>query len=190
MMQLDDAIASRRSIRRFAQRPVPSEDLRAIADAGRLAASAGNRQPCRFVAASDRELVERMHKQVAWLAAAGEPPAGARPMAYMVILADPAINRNYASDCAAAAQNMLLAAHARGIGACWIGSVNRDAVRELLRVPVELEIYAAIALGYPAEQAEAHDAHGAMTVVRDAAGVVRVPKRRLDDVLRFDRWGS
>jgi nitroreductase len=188
MMELDDAIATRRSIRRFAPRPVAQDDLRAIADAGRLAATAGNRQPCRFAAVARGELAERMHDYVAWLAGAGEPPAGTRPMAYIVILADPAVNRNYASDCAAAAQNMLLAAHGRGMGGCWIGSVNRDAVRKLLRIPSDLEIYAVIALGYPAQQAEAYDAGTDMTVTRDAAGVVRVPKRKLDDVFRFDQW--
>jgi len=189
-MELDRAIATRRSIRRFAQRPVAQDDLRGIADAGRLAASAGNRQPCRFIAVSGSELVQRMRGYVAWLAGAGQPPVGAWPTAYVVILADTAVNHNYASDCAAAAQNMLLAAHARGIGSCWIGSVNSDAVGTLLRVPPGLGIYAVIALGYPAEQAEAHDAGGEMTVTRDAAGVVRVPKRRLDDVLRFDRWSG
>lgn len=189
-MQINDAIASRRSIRRFEQRPLPQDDLRAIADAGRLAASAGNRQPCRFLAVSQAALVERLHEHVAWLAAAGDPPAGTRAMAYMIILADPAANRNYVSDCAAAAQNILLAAHGRGLGSCWIGSVKRDAVRELLGIPAELEIYAVIALGYPAEQATARDAEGDLAVTRDSDGVIRVPKRKLDDVLRFDRWDA
>ena len=108
----------------------------------------------------------------------------------MVILADPAVNRNYASDCAAAAQNVLLAAHGRGLGGCWIGSVNRDAVRELLGIPGNLDIYAVIALGYPGERAEPFDAHDDTKVKRDAEGVVRVPKRPLEEVLRFDRWES
>jgi len=188
MMELEQAIATRRTIRRFAQQSVAEDELRTIADAGRLAASAGNRQPCRFVAVSRRERVERMHAHVAWLAGAGDPPPGARPVAYMVIIADPTVNRNYASDCAAAAQNMLLAAHGRGISGCWIGSVNRDAVRELLGVPAALEIYCVIAFGYPAERAMAHDAQGDMAVTRDPDGVVHVPKRRLADVLRFDGW--
>lgn len=187
-MDLEQAIASRRSIRRFAQRPVPQADLRAIADAGRLAASAGNRQPCRFLAVSRPELVQAMHDHVAWLAGAGAPGVGAQPMAYLVILADPALNRNYSSDCAAAAQNMLLAAHGRGLGGCWIGSVNRDAVQALLAIPGGLEIYAVIALGYPAEQAVIVDAEDDVAVTRDAAGVVQVPKRQLADILRFERW--
>jgi len=189
MMELEQAIATRRTIRRFAQSPVLEGDLRAVADAGRLAASAGNRQPCRFLAISRPELVERMHENVAWLAGMGPPP-GAEPVAYMVILADSAANRNYVSDCAAAAENMLLAAHGRGIGSCWIGSVNRDALRDLLGIPAGLEIYAVIALGYPAEQAVAGDAeeNAPLTVTRSREGTVRVPKRRLDDILRFERW--
>jgi len=187
-MELEHAIATRRSIRRFDQRPVPREELRVIADAGRLAASAGNRQPCRFLAVAEAELVRRMHQYVAWLAGAGDPPEGAQPMAYIVILADPAVNRNYTSDCAAAAQNLLLAAHGRGLGGCWIGSVNRSAAQKLLVLPGELEIYAVIALGYPAEEAVAIDGEGEMTVTRDDEEAVQVLKRRLADVLRFDRW--
>jgi len=187
-MELEQAITSRRTIRRFAQQPVAQEHLRAIADAGRLAASAGNRQPCRFLAVSRPDLVAPMHDHVARLAGAGDPPARARPTAYVVMLADPAVNRNYTSDCAAAAQNMLLAAHGRGIGGCWIGSVKRDAVRELLGIPGELGIYSVIALGYPAEEAAAYEAEDDVAVKRDSDGVVRVPKRRLADVLRFERW--
>ncbi|UCH35892.1 MAG: nitroreductase family protein [Armatimonadota bacterium] len=188
MMDLDQAIATRRTIRRFTRRPVPEDDLRSIADAGRLAASAGNRQPVRFLAVSEDDPVTYMFDHVAWLAAAGDPPQGMRPTAYVVILADPEVNRSYTSDCAAAAQNVLLAAHGRGIGGCWIGSVNRDAVRDLLRIPAGLEIYGVIALGYPAEDAVAYDADGAVAVTRDADGVVRVPKRKLGEVLRFERW--
>lgn len=189
-MELEQAIAARRSIRRFAQRPVPRAALRAIADAGRLAASAGNRQPCRFAAVSGPDLVQALFEQVAWLAAAGDPPPGARPTAYLVILADAETTRNYGSDCAAAAQNMLLAAHGRGLGACWIGSVNRDRVRELLGIPPQLEIYSVIALGYPAERAAIIDGSDDLAVTRDADGVIQVPKRALDDVLRFERWES
>jgi hypothetical protein len=131
-------------------------------------------------------------------------------MAYIVILADPVVNRNYTSDCAAAAQNLLLAAHGRGLGGCWIGSVNRSAAQKLLVLPGELEIYAVIALGYPAlrqaqdrprgrvgrpepsrgaaGEAVAIDGEGEMTVTRDDEGTVQVLERRLADILRFDRW--
>jgi nitroreductase len=187
-VHVEQAIASRRSIRRFAQDPVTPEELRAIAEAGRMAASAGNRQPCRFLVASRPEQVGRLHEHVAWLAGAGSPPPGKQPTAYLVILADPHVNRNYVSDCAAAAQNMLLAAHGRGLGACWIGSVGRDAVRDLMRIPADLEIYGVIALGWPGEEALARDSETDMVVTRDPAGTVRVPKRRLDDVLRFEHW--
>lgn len=185
-MDVERAIATRRTIRRFTSRRVSREDLCAIADAGRMAASAGNRQPCRFLAVSQSQVVQRMHEHVAWLAGAGDPPPEAQPTAYIVILADLAANRNYVSDCAAAAQNILLASHARGIGSCWIGSVVRGAVQGLLRVPAPLEIYCVIALGYPAEDAVAYDAEGDTTVTRDGQGVVHVPKRRLEDVLRFE----
>lgn len=197
-MDVEQAIMERRSIRRFSPEPVSEEALLRLVDAGRMAASAGNRQPWRFVVVREPDQADDLFHNVAWLAATGDPPEGQRPTAYLVILAEVGADeagredrvRRAASDCAAAAQNVCLMAHALGLGACWIGSLHRDNCRSLLSIPPELEVYAVIALGHPAERAVAEevDNSNSVSVYRAEDGVVHVPKRRRDAVMRFNCW--
>ncbi len=63
-MDLFDAIQGRKSIRRFKQTPVPDEDIKKILDAGRLAPSANNTQPWKFIVIKDRELLRKMAEAV------------------------------------------------------------------------------------------------------------------------------
>jgi len=190
-MDIEEAILGRRTIRRFTPEPVAEEALARLVDAGRMAASAGNRQPWRFLVVREPDLVADLLQNVAWLAEAGDPPQDQSPAAFIVILAEANAEGDagrYASDCAAAAQNICLLAHGLGLGACWIGSVHRDNCRALLGIPPELAIYGVIALGHPAEQAVAEEMEASVSVYREEDGVVHVPKRRRDAVMRFNRW--
>jgi nitroreductase len=190
-MDLEQAIMERRTIRRFTREPVPEEVLLRLVDAGRMAASAGNRQPWRFLVVREPEAAADLFHNVAWLATAGDPPEDQQPPAYLVILAEAGAEGEayrHSSDCAAAAQNICLIAHALGLGACWIGSVHRDNCCRLLGIPADLGIFAVIALGYPAEQAVAEEVNDSLSVYRDEEGVIHVPKRRRDAVMRFNCW--
>ena len=186
-MDVEQALMERRTIRRFSPEPIPEEAFLRLVDAGRMAASAGNRQPWRFIVAREPDLVEEVFQNVAWLPAAGDPPEGQRPTAYIAILTEGEAGR-HASDCGAAAQNICLMAHALGLGSCWIGSVHRDNCCKLLGIPAELEIYGVIALGYPAESAVAEEVDNSLSVYRDPEGVIHVPKRRRDSIMRFNCW--
>jgi len=183
-----EAIETRRTIRRYEQRPVPREALERIANAGRLAASAGNAQPVKFLAVADSYLLPSVFSTLAWLRAAGDPPDGERPTAYIIILGDTTVRPSYQADAAAAAQNIVLAAHNEGIGPCWIGTVDRRALARTLNIPAHLEIYAVVSLGYPAEKSVAEDHPDSAAAYRSADGVLHIPKRPLAQVLRFDKW--
>jgi len=182
------AIETRRTIRRYRQEPVPQDALVRIVNAGRLAASAGNAQPIRFIIVNEAALLPKVFAALAWLRAAGDPPEGLRPTAYIVVLGDTAVSASYQSDAAAACQNMQVAAWADGIGSCWIGSINRPTVKELLDTPDHLEIYAVISLGHPAETVVAEDDPQTTSAHRRSDGVLRIPKRPLAQVLRFNKW--
>jgi nitroreductase len=188
-MDVHEAIRDRRTIRRFCQASVSREVLERIVDAGRMAPSAGNRQPVRYVVVAEAERCAEMFEQLAWLAAAGRPPEEARPAAYIVVLGDTSVNASYQSDCAAAVQNMQLAAWAEGLGCCWIGSVTRSRVSEMLSLPPHIEIYAVVAVGWPAEQPAEEEAQNGTAAYRDEQGVLRVPKLSLGSVMRFEKWG-
>ncbi len=178
-----DVMRHRRSIRRFEDRPVPDALLEHLLEAARWAPSAHNRQPWRFVvirsARQRRLLADRMAAQLAAdLRASGVPEdaiaadtgrsqrriVGA-PLALIVGLSMQDMDlypdeRRQAHEhtmavqsAAMAAQNILLVAHAVGLGACWLCAplFCPDVVVETLALPADLEPQGLIILGYPAE---------------------------------------
>jgi len=147
-MDVLTAIKERRSIRRYEPKPVSRDQLEQVLEAGRWAPSASNRQPWKFIVVTD----ETVKKRLAQVATYGSFLAQA-PAAIAVVI-DPQGSTHPVEDGAAATQNMLLAAHALGLGACWIGSYGsayEDRAKEILRVPHDRRLLSIIALGYPAE---------------------------------------
>jgi len=183
-METLEAIMGRRSVRRFEQKAVSREDLTEIVRAGTFAASGGNRQNWRFIAVGEAGKVAATTDTLGWLNG-WYPPEGHNPVAHVVALTPAGASRSVALDCAAALQNMLLAAWDRGIGSCWFGSVKRERLAEELGIPEDWEVLAVVALGYPAEGAEATESDETR-VTKDSNGKVLVPKRPLESILSFD----
>ncbi len=184
-MDPDVLLKTRRSVRRYRQDPVALATLREIVEVARFAPSGGNRQQCELVLVNDRATVEKVFPTLAWLPAVGAPPAGQRPVAYLVVISkgEPRL-----ADCASLVTYVLLAAHARGIGTCWFGSVTRAELARILGIPSDYSIAFVISLGYPDERFEAFDAADDTSVhVKD--GVVRVPKRPTRAILHENAFG-
>jgi F420 biosynthesis protein FbiB-like protein len=176
-------IAQRRSIRHFLPRPVEPDVLEQLLAAAQWAPSAHNRQPWRFVVVlgerNKRSLADRMAERLAAELRAQDVDEKAiaadttrsrqrltgAPVLIVVCLSmrdiDPQLDNRLqsleemmaAQSAAMAAQNLLLAAHAASLGACWLCAplFCPDVVREVLDLPAELEAQGAIILGYPAE---------------------------------------
>ena len=195
-------LRTRRSIRVFKPEPVPRELIMEILDAARWAPSAHNAQPWRFVVitsdAVKRELAMKMAE--AWrhdLLSDGVPEQRIKelteesvrrftsaPVLVLVCLtmkdmhSYPDERRRRAEhvmavqSVAAAIQNMLLAAHALGLGACWFCAplFCPDVVRKVLKLPSDLEPQALITLGFPAEEPKPP------------------PRKPLSEVVRWERW--
>ena len=134
------AIASRRETREYADRPIPEEVVRTILDAGRLAGSASNRQPWRFVTVESDAAREQ-------LAAAVYEPTNVQGAALIV-----AIVGRGGLDAGRCAQNMLLAAWNAGVGACPNGLQDPDAARAALGLGADDEIAIVLTFGYPARE--------------------------------------
>lgn len=146
------AIQTRRSVRKYTDRHIDEEQLDAILKAAMAAPSAGNAQPWRFVVVDDKKLLSAI--------ASLSPYAGMAASAPMAILlcGDQSAEKYpgfWAQDCAAAMQNMLLAAHAMGLGAVWCG-IHPDAKREAdfaktFNLPKEVYAFGVMVLGHPAD---------------------------------------
>jgi len=185
-MEADALLKTRRSVRRYRQEPIPEGTLREVVDVARYAPSGGNAQHWEIVLVNDPDICEQVYETLAWLPSVGEPPDGKRPTAYFVVISD---KDPYVADCASIVNYLLLAAHARGIGSCWFGSVRRAELAEHLRIPREHVIAFVVALGYPDEQFEVTN-RSDDTQVRCAHGVTRVPKRPLKSMLHANKFGG
>jgi len=140
-----EAIKNRRSIRGYKDEPVPEEALSQVLEAARLAPSAANRQEYKFIVVKDeatrKALVPACNNQKF----VGEAT---------VVIVGCATNpeRKYARvDVAIAMDHMTLAAHALGLGTCWIGAFSEEEVKKLLGIPEEVSVVCLLPLGIPAK---------------------------------------
>jgi nitroreductase len=151
-MSAMDAIFSRRSIRKFTPDPVSAEMVDELLKAAMAAPSAGDQRPWHFIVIKERDTLARIPTL--------HPYAAMCPEAALVmaVCADLAAERHpgyWVQDCAAATQNMLVAAQALGLGSVWLGvhpvKDREDNMRALLGLPDNVMPFALVALGYPAE---------------------------------------
>lgn len=139
-MDVDLAIASKRDTRNYADEPLPAGAVERILDAGRLAGSARNRQPWRFLCVDDAAVRER-------LATAVHTPANVRGARLVVALVLP--GSRGAFDAGRAAQNMMLAAWGEGIVSCPNGIADPEAARAALDLATGDEVATVISFGRP-----------------------------------------
>jgi nitroreductase len=152
-MEVLEAIRTRRSIRKFLDRPVPQELVEILLRAAMSAPSARNSQPWQFVVISDRQILRQIPVINPYAEMAEHAPLA------ILICADTRLDRApwyWPVDCAAAAQNMLLAAHGLELGGVWTGVWPReermDGFRHLLNLPKPVIAHSLLVVGYPAEQ--------------------------------------
>jgi len=147
-MEVLEAICTRRSVRKYERRPVPEATVEKILEAGRWAPSASNAQPWSFIVLRDEGVRREVARATAYGRFLAEAPLG------IAVVIDPKASTHPVEDGAIATQNMLLAAHALGLGTCWIGSYGSDyegRVKEVLGVPGDRRVLSIVSVGFPAE---------------------------------------
>jgi len=181
---------NRRTIRRFQQQPIAIEILTSLVNAGRVAPSGANLQPLEFIIVDKTDLVEQVFTTLKWagyISPAGNPPDGKRPMAYIIVLINTDIRKEKGEvDAAAAIENMILAALEKGVGSCWIGSIDRKETRKIFKLPENYKVDSILALGYPDESPVIEETENSIKYWKDASGRLHVPKRKLENVLHVN----
>ena len=152
-MDVLEAIHTRRSIRKHLNRPVPEELIEELLAAAMQAPSARNQQPWQFVVIDDRTMLAKIPEFMPNAAMAAQAPLA------ILVCGDLGLEKSpgyWVVDCAAAVENMLLAAHALGLGAVWCGVYPREprmeGLRRLVGLPKNVIAHSLVVLGYPAEQ--------------------------------------
>lgn len=155
-MDVFEAIKDRRSVRAFKPDPVSDGLLNTVLEAAQWAPSAGNRQARDFIVVKDAETKRRLCR-----AALDQHFIEQAPVDVVVCANQRRSARRYGDrgerlycllDAAASTQNLLLAVHALGLGACWISAFRDEQVVETLNLPRWVRPIAIIPIGYPAEK--------------------------------------
>ena len=158
-----ELIMSRRSVRKFQAKPVAEQDITDLLKAAMNAPSAGNEQAWQFVILQGEQFD-------AYLDINRNTPKGA-PVGILVCEDRQAEKyQGYAvQDCAAAVENILLAAHAKGLGSVWTAVFpnNVAAVKQLLGLPEHVAPFACLPIGYPDQTVNAADRYDAAKVHRN-----------------------
>jgi len=169
LLEVNEAIKNRRSIRKYEKKIVEKEKLMKVLEAGRLAPSAMNRQPYAFVVISDIETIEKVSSACnqKWDA----------PI-IIVVCAFPEESwvredgeEYWKADVAVAVNNMSLQAFAEGLGTCWIVAFKEERIKEILGIKPEARVVVMTPLGYPAEK----------------KGPVK-NRKTIDELVHYERW--
>ncbi|WP_099468617.1 nitroreductase family protein [Konateibacter massiliensis] len=151
------AIFTRTSVRSYEDKEVEAEKVEQLLRAAMAAPSAGNQQPWEFYVVTDKSKLEKLSKCSMYAGCAKDAPL-AIVNCYRKEIKMP----EYAEiDLSASTQNLLLEATELGLGAVWLGIAphkgRMEAVREILEIPEELEVFAVIPCGYPQKTAKQQD---------------------------------
>ena len=175
-MEISEAIRKRRSIKKYLDIPIEWNKIGAILDAGRLAPSAGNLQPWKFIvvkSAENKKKISEACYQQYWMQTA--------PIHIIIFAEINKMNRFYGlrgerlysiQSCALAAQNIMLEAINQGLGCCFVSAFDEEMISRYFSIPSFGRPQAIITLGYPGEE------------------VPQPPKYTLNDVVHLEKFGN
>ena len=142
-MSVMESLVTRRTYRRFAQKPVPQDVVDDIVEAVRLSSCGANRQALRLVVVQSPEMPPEQ----------GMPKADETPTLYVAVLQDSSAPGDLSTDTGIALANMTLAAWDKEVGSCIMGAINKPALTELLGIEEPLKLAYMVAFGYPTHKA-------------------------------------
>jgi nitroreductase len=150
-MELLEGLKTRRSIRSYQEKEVPDEVITDLLEIVRWAPSASNNQPWRFIVIKDKERKANLRGGLRDVI-----PVSKHIMEAPVVLVawyapSRLLSRFQISDVSNGIMYLLLAAHAQGLGTCWIGWFSEERVKKVAKIPKDGKVVALITLGYPGE---------------------------------------
>lgn len=187
-MSIKALILKNRSYRRFYQEEkIDSSLLESWVDLARLSPSARNMQSLRYKLVNDPKTNDQVFPLLKWAGYIEDwngPIEGERPAAYIVILNDESLSKNYYCDDGLVSQSILLGAVEKDFGGCIIAAIDRPKLRTLLDINEKYKIIHLIALGKPKEMVQIDEMeNGDIKYWRDQQATHHVPKRNLKDLI-------
>ena len=148
-MDFTEVIKSRRSIRKFTTEPVPEDMIHRILEAGRMSPSWANKQGVRYIVVRDSEKMGKLREAI------GQKWTKTAPV-FIVVCINPrksGKNKNdleyFMVDAAIGLTQLMLAATNEGLGTCWIGWFDEEAIQDILEIPKKVRVIGLTPLGFP-----------------------------------------
>ena len=186
---IKELIYKNRSYRRFYQdEKIEMKTLEDLVDLARHSACGGNLQSLKYILSCDPQTNALIFKRLGWAGYLKEwkgPSDGEKPAAYVVLLGDTSIHKDFFCDHGIACQSILLGAVEKGLGGCILATINRDGLRNDLTVNDKYQILLVVALGKPREEVKVEyiETGGDIKYWRDENRVHHVPKRPLQEII-------
>lgn len=170
-MNVSDAIRTKRAIRKFHDKPLPDDVIKAILNAGRRSQSSKNEQTWQFVAIRDKSVLKALSECGTW---AGHLAGAAVGVA--ILTPDPEGKFQIMFDAGQAAAFMQLAAWELGVGSVPASLYEHEKAREILGFPAEWHVRIALSFGYPIDEEKL------------SAAPKKGGRRALEEVVHWDKW--
>jgi nitroreductase len=179
-MDFDKVVLTRKSVRKYLDKPVEEEKITKCLEAARLAPSWENKQCWRFVVVRDKEIIAKLAKGInfwaksapVFIVACGDPKRSGTRYGQNYYLVDVAI----------AMEHLVLAAANLGLGTCWLGLFDEEETKKLLKIPEGIRVVALTPLGYP------HPDEGIWGKVVKA--IVSKKRKSLGEIAYDGEWGK
>lgn len=189
LLSFTDLVKKNRTCRRFDHsHKISADTLKELVDLARHTASGANMQPLKYILCTDETKNEALFSCLGWAAYLKDwkgPTDKEKPSAYIVIMGDSTIAKNFWCDHGIAAQTILLGARDRNLAGCMFAAINHKKLRTIFSIEDHLEVLLVLALGKPIEIAQIDDVgeDGSIKYWRDENQVHHVPKRSLKDLV-------
>ncbi len=176
-MELYEVLKNRRSVRKYNNEDVGADKLEKVLEAARIAPSWSNQQCWTFIVVRDPEKKKKLAESMPENNPARKAVGETAPVV-LVLCADPAESGKqddkeyYLLDAGLAMQQLMLAAHAEGLGTCWVAWFDEDKAREACSVPEDQRIVGLTPLGVPEKQPS------------------EKPRKDLKEIVYAEEWGN
>jgi nitroreductase len=172
-MEIIEAINNRRSVRSYKPENIPDEILFKLLDAARLAPSAMNYQPWKFIIIKLPEKKKRIARSGLFGRFMSQAPI-------IIVACGDKRSKYHIHDTCIALEHMVLSATGEGLGTCWIVSYDEQTVKEELNIPERYRVVAILSIGYPKEEED---------LVGSFLHFLR-PKKTLDQIVYWEEFGK
>ncbi len=184
--QFKQTVLKTRCTRRFAPCEIKEEDLLELVDLARNTSSAKNMQPLKYIVITDEKEKEEVYKPLTWAAhlTHWNQSESEKPSAYILVINDTSIDGFASIDSGVAIQTIMLGATAKGLSACTLASIDKEAYKKFFKLESYLEPLFIIALGKSNEEIKlVTPKNGDTNYYRDANDTHCVPKRPLEEIV-------